>query len=98
MRRNADPASSFRLALTLLLAAAAVVVPSSLVAESSSSVVIAWLALALVGVERVAGMVVVPSVLAPAYALDETAETPLHRPGRVTDSAHHPIRPRAPGA
>ena len=98
MRRTAsDSASRIRLALTLLAGAlVTVLVPSSLT-DSASAVVIATLAFAVAAVVEVGTLAAgVPSLVA-ATSLAEAAETPLHRPARVTDPVHHPIRPRAPG-
>jgi hypothetical protein len=95
-RRASDVAASLRLVAASLLAAVAVALPPAITGESPSAVLVASLALlvaALVAVEGLGWRL----ALTPAYALATAVETPLHRPARVTDRVHHPIRPRAPG-
>ena len=97
MRRSAsDPSSPFRLGLTLLVGAlVSVLVPS--LADSASALVIATLAIALAAVVKVSTLAAaVPSPMA-ATSPGRAAESALHRPARITDPVHHPIRPRAPG-
>lgn len=99
MRRHAsDLVARARLALTLLVGTvAAVLLPSSAVADSASTFVITTLAVAVAALVRVSAYAVTPSPCA-SMPSASAAELSLHRPTRVTDPVHHPIRPRAPGA
>jgi hypothetical protein len=96
-QRALDLATSLRLVIATAVGAAAVVLAPTLSTESPSAVVLASLALLVAAVVRVAGLGARRPALAVAVTLTRAAESSLHRPARVTDRVHHPIRPRAPG-
>ena len=88
-----------RLALALAVAGAlGLVLPSIVTAvEGPSALVVASLAMAMVAMVHVASRRELALALVPFRADLSSDEAHVLLPGRVTDSVHHPIRPRAPG-
>jgi hypothetical protein len=99
MRVARDRTTSLRLVLALAVGSAvALALPSlTITGQTAPSVALATLALAVASMVRVGTVVAVRPPARSSYAAVEHSEQPLHRPGRVTDPSHHPIRTRAPG-
>lgn len=100
MTRMADGATRIRLAVVIIVGSAvALLLPAfSAASVDASSVVmltaVAALVAALVGSGRHALSL---EETPPAGPLDRAARAPSFLAARVTDTAHHPQRPRAPG-
>lgn len=95
-----DAAARIRLALVVMMSSAVALLVPSLSATSgdASSVVMLTAVAALVAAvmapgRHVATLVVCPPTRPAGGADDE----PSFLAARVTDNAHHPVRPRAPG-
>lgn len=100
MARMVDGAARIRLALVITLSGtlALLVASMSAISVDSSSLVmltaVAALVAAVVGSDRRVAILVVSQLAEPVLG---TEKVPSFLAARVTDTAHHPVRPRAPG-
>ena len=100
MSRTAAERARVRLALVLVVSCAlAVLVPSLAMTagESSSAVMLAAVTLAFASGMSLASYVVSLARVALASPPCVAPKAPPLLSGRVTDTVHHPLRPRAPG-
>lgn len=100
MTRTTEGATRIRLAVVIIVGSAvALLLPAFSAANvDASSVVMLTAVAALVAALVSPGRHVLTAVAtSPTGPLDRAERAPSFLAARVTDTAHHPVRPRAPG-